>query len=724
MSHTIIPTQPITLPYSHFYTTSEIPYAPALRIKVRPHLLVPTRLISPLATGRRIEECVETIVPVGGKIQVNLKIKSDNLDIGLGCGIENVIKDKLHSLFSLNSKTLGLQPLEPLTDISSRSDPPSSSAMSFCLNPITSSPIHNVLSTHLIPSGHSIAFLTTIDISFEWVFKDLVRRIPVQEEAHKTENEDDVLLMELEDCGQVDEVDPEDENQLSASQHVSDKRGSWISGQIRQGLDRLIRVHFIRRFPLIFDGGLLQYSTSCGLPGKISKSLAKMFNLSNDFGTPLAVQMKECITSMTCIQESELHRIAETAVNLPTRKRKRYSSQNQNQNPNQDQHITTGGCSPKKHRIGRNVNASHDGEVIEPSDSDRMQLYIRQVKDRRKEWENEGNCKVEKRLCRVISDVTGQMGRSKFIRRRVRAGRMSYNRIEILHDGLDRPETGNKTEVADKMPHAPAQDIILPNNDDEEDDSGYVGEQPLIEDDEDDEYDEDKEYSMEEHSFDIEQDLSIDHEPPWKAYPPAEQDGRDEDADGKEDISADEEDTSADELLMEYDGDEVECQVDEILAFDEEEYELLMEDQSPIDSKYGEESGVHSCKPKHVRPDLSEYNGSEHLKIDALDMSIRPPHPIEKPVASYGLTSILDLAREKQNEPLLPDDYHHDPDIQDKVDDRNGAKKNAEWDEYFPNGEQVYEDEDEEEEEYPLLFEDVIKDRGEIDSRARSLEVL
>lgn len=64
-----------------------------LRIKITPHILIPTPLISPAVTGRKVEGCVELMVPLGGRVELGIHVGEGSGERVVGCqaGREGVV---------------------------------------------------------------------------------------------------------------------------------------------------------------------------------------------------------------------------------------------------------------------------------------------------------------------------------------------------------------------------------------------------------------------------------------------------------------------------------------------------------------------------------------------------------------------------------------------------------------------------------------------------------
>ncbi|WWC90730.1 uncharacterized protein L201_005667 [Kwoniella dendrophila CBS 6074] len=444
MSPTITPNQPISLPYSHFYTSSKLSYAPHLKIKIKPHLLIPTPPFSPKVRSRKIEDYMDVIVPVGGKIPFNVKIDKNGLeDIGLGYKVEEQIIDLwIKALNNVQSSAmLGLLPLEPVIQ------PESSSTI--LLNPLTACPSHHVLSKNIVPSGSAIAYLTAIDISYEWVtykpFGKNTRKVSAydeeDEEGDDEQDDGDLLLIDEQEDIIEDHDSYTSAAVVDAKQDVVDDddiQDAWLTIQIQECHNRLIKDHLIRRFPLIFDGGLLQYSSICEIPRALTSSLAQLLHLSATYATPLAKELKTAVKSISLHQDHQLSSAIHVITNLPTRKQKLTRTSESQES----------GSSPSKRRKGDELSSTAESGLMDGNS--RAQAYITEVTKKRKQWEDEAGMKTEKKLKRIIGDVLGQIGRSTFEERRRRAGRLSYSRLNLSY--IDQQELSGTPRLTPQSP--------------------------------------------------------------------------------------------------------------------------------------------------------------------------------------------------------------------------------------------------------------------------------
>nr|ODO02268.1 hypothetical protein L204_01000 [Cryptococcus depauperatus CBS 7855] len=102
--HSAIPNQHLALrPIYLTSTLSSIDSSvyisfPSFKLRIIPHFLVSSSLISPLALTYYIEDCVEVVVPVGGKVEISLSIDEKSLQ---ECGVEEAgVSDKVWRKFA------------------------------------------------------------------------------------------------------------------------------------------------------------------------------------------------------------------------------------------------------------------------------------------------------------------------------------------------------------------------------------------------------------------------------------------------------------------------------------------------------------------------------------------------------------------------------------------------------------------------------------------------
>lgn len=111
--HSPPPNTPLTLRAILLTSSSPLsePNLPSIRFRITPHFLVPDCIISTLTDSYNIGHCVETIVPVGGQVEVGLTVDEESL---AECGIlvegpsSRVIRGVIESfrLVSKYTKTL------------------------------------------------------------------------------------------------------------------------------------------------------------------------------------------------------------------------------------------------------------------------------------------------------------------------------------------------------------------------------------------------------------------------------------------------------------------------------------------------------------------------------------------------------------------------------------------------------------------------------------------
>ncbi|WRT68374.1 uncharacterized protein IL334_005350 [Kwoniella shivajii] len=198
----------------------------------------------------------------------------------------------------------------------------------------------------------------------------------------------------------------------------------WMDKQVQGGLDRLLRTHFIRRFPLIFDGGFLKYSYTFTLPRPLTASLTHLLHLSKTYDTPLANQMRNVIKLISQNQEQKLHhRVQEASMLISRRSKKKRNPESQESTNN-----------AKRKRKSPQENSLPVSQEVEDTDSSqRTEAYLQAVHNQRSQFEGEGSMKTERRLNRIVGDVIGCIGRSSFECRRKRCGKLSYGQVPLVH---------------------------------------------------------------------------------------------------------------------------------------------------------------------------------------------------------------------------------------------------------------------------------------------------
>ncbi|OCF37919.1 hypothetical protein I316_00143 [Kwoniella heveanensis BCC8398] len=355
--------------------------------------MVPTGLLPPLATGKKVEECVQVIVPVGGKVELQFKVDPD----GLGdLGELQVSRLKAHAhdymlgVLRDSHKELGLSPLEPVT-IAPISY---STASRYLLTPITSSPTQHVLSKNIVPSGSPIAYLKGLDINFSWTSTSFGngRKSPGGEE------EDGPSIQ-----SQVDQQEEEDEDFIPLDD--CEERGSSAEA----------------RFPLIFDGGLLEHASTFAIRRSLVSSMAQFIRIADTHNPSFAAVAKDAIKCISSIQQETLLDSVTQVANVPARKPKGKKGKEDSEAPRRSSYKQF-----NSHRGSAEDAGSLDSE-------ERVSDYIRGIKRARKEWEHQGNRKEGKRLHRIIGDAMGMIGRATFENRRKKGGRMGYKPIPLVY---------------------------------------------------------------------------------------------------------------------------------------------------------------------------------------------------------------------------------------------------------------------------------------------------
>ncbi|KAK8854808.1 hypothetical protein IAR55_003547 [Kwoniella newhampshirensis] len=448
MSRPPDPTHPLALPSAQFTIPSSDPSLLSLRIKTTPHVLVPLPLISPLIFGRRLEDCVDVIVPVGGKIRMRLEVCTNDLKRGEGESAAERIGTIMRSALIINHEILGLSSLEPVIDVPLDGFSHPSTSRTFMLNPKTASPNHNPLSTNMISTGHPIAHLVQMDIQCSWTSPRSCPDQPTQEsQGSDTVQEDDDFILD-------DQVDTEpcqasEEDKWLHGMQEGTGETSWQDHQLNDSIEKFIRTHLIKRFPMVFDGGLLAISPSFRLPSPLISSITHFLQTSSTHETALTAHAKEIIINIIDLQDNFLNKRVQQAVVLPARKdrklerarkkRRTEADRLKEREPlekikNNGQEIRSRYQASGMSQMSTTSEANrHDPDIQDPEE--RAGTYLAQVKHAMGVSENDAQSRGEVRLKRVLGDSLAFIGKSIFQARRRTGGRMAYGRIKVVHHG-------------------------------------------------------------------------------------------------------------------------------------------------------------------------------------------------------------------------------------------------------------------------------------------------
>jgi hypothetical protein len=254
MSFPLLPSHPLTLPptfltvparISSNATNRDLPHSSftsglQLKIKFTPHLLLPTPLISPAVTGRKVEDFLDVCVPIGGRVVVEVGVEVEGLErlareeaVGSVTEAEEEARrlvgewfravrfttspshielvcnrrKKWDELMLQNTAVLSLSSIDGLssTQIPSVGTPETkkATATSYILTPRVSNPTHAASLSNSLSTAHPIAYLTKLGISLTWVqatCKSLRRKGEAGDNGSQCiVDEDEEILLENED---------------------------------------------------------------------------------------------------------------------------------------------------------------------------------------------------------------------------------------------------------------------------------------------------------------------------------------------------------------------------------------------------------------------------------------------------------------------------------------------------------------------------------------------
>ncbi|KAL0249850.1 hypothetical protein I308_103153 [Cryptococcus tetragattii IND107] len=420
------PNTPLTL-RAILLTSSSLPpepRLPSIRFRITPHFLVPDCIVSPLINSYNIGHCVETIVPMGGKVEVGLTVDEESLS---DCGIEcenpssRVMRGVTES-FRLNAQSLSLSTMAPIAQ--SRLD-----RSTFLLTPLASTPSNNLLLTHMIPTGHPICYLKRFDIHCSWTMTRTggALKRPVEDAEYEDgQAQEDIIddLMILDDHGSAvpDQTGSNDEDDGQIKLLPEDRPVcNWLDHLIGNACQKLLLRHFLRRFPLIFDGRFTEALPKYILPSQLISSVSQFAWLSTAYDTPLHQKIGEIMKKVTWQQQEFLSLKLDQTVNLPARKdRKLEASQRRQKRLKQAKQDRD-----QLDRIPKEKGSPEDEDEAIIGINRRKERYMEQLKASMDASDNRGMRRDERKISRIIGDAIGLICRSDFEMRRNRGGRLS-----------------------------------------------------------------------------------------------------------------------------------------------------------------------------------------------------------------------------------------------------------------------------------------------------------
>lgn len=392
---------------------------------------MPDCIISTLTDSYNIGHCVETIVPVGGQVEVGLTVDEESL---AECGIlvegpsSRVIRGVIES-FRLNAQSLSLSTIAPIAQ--SRHD-----SSTFLLTPLSSTPSNNLLLTHMIPTGHPICYLKRFDVHCSWTMTrtgGALKRLPEDDENEDGQAQediiDDLMIPNHYDFAVPHQMGSNEEDGGRVELLLEDQHPrNWLDDQIRNACQKLLLKHFLRRFPLIFDGRFTETLPKYIVPSQLISSVSHFARLSIAYDTPLSQKFGEIMEKVTRQQQEFLSFKVDQTVNLPARKDRKLEAARKRQKR------------LKQVTQGKNQLDDTQQEKEQPDENDatveinrRKQRYLEQVKASTDASDKYGMRCKERRISRIIGDAIGLICRSDFEMKRNRSGRLSAAGTKVNH---------------------------------------------------------------------------------------------------------------------------------------------------------------------------------------------------------------------------------------------------------------------------------------------------
>nr|KIR84929.1 hypothetical protein I308_04678 [Cryptococcus tetragattii IND107] len=281
----------------------------------------------------------------------------------------------------------------------------------------------------MIPTGHPICYLKRFDIHCSWTMTRTggALKRPVEDAEYEDgQAQEDIIddLMILDDHGSAvpDQTGSNDEDDGQIKLLPEDRPVcNWLDHLIGNACQKLLLRHFLRRFPLIFDGRFTEALPKYILPSQLISSVSQFAWLSTAYDTPLHQKIGEIMKKVTWQQQEFLSLKLDQTVNLPARKdRKLEASQRRQKRLKQAKQDRD-----QLDRIPKEKGSPEDEDEAIIGINRRKERYMEQLKASMDASDNRGMRRDERKISRIIGDAIGLICRSDFEMRRNRGGRLS-----------------------------------------------------------------------------------------------------------------------------------------------------------------------------------------------------------------------------------------------------------------------------------------------------------
>ncbi|ODN92683.1 hypothetical protein L198_05476 [Cryptococcus wingfieldii CBS 7118] len=420
------PDLPLALRATHLTTSASDPIRPSLKLTITHHYQVQSTIISSKTKAPRIDDTVDVVVPIGGKVEIGLHIDDQLLKEG---GHENGqvkqrIRNRLAGMLRHNSAILALSSTRPVAQ--ARTDP-----NVLILTPISSSPTLNPIPHQLVSSGHPYVYLKRLEVRVSWVKTRTGGKRKLERDDDVVDEEGDALLPLMDE---LDEEAPEGEMEslpLNADNHEEPSQ-SWLDQQIERALLKLLIGHLLKRYPLIFDGETYRIAPKTTPGPSLFSSLAHIQRLHVRHNITTGPSLSESMARLSLAQQDNLKARVGRVVALPAKKDRRIEAAHKRQKVARESAVDT----------ARDEEEQVEVDLYKVDRDERQGAYLEEVEVSIDRSDKQGHRKAEAKLKRIVGDAVVFLGRKDLIERRKGRRKLGYGRVKLVFpskDDLDVP---------------------------------------------------------------------------------------------------------------------------------------------------------------------------------------------------------------------------------------------------------------------------------------------
>ncbi|WVQ74903.1 hypothetical protein IAR50_004511 [Cryptococcus sp. DSM 104548] len=464
------PDLPLALRATTLITAACDPIRPSLKLNITHHYHVQSTLISSNTKALRLDDTLDAVVPIGGKVEIGLHIDDQLLMEGGRDGegegdVVQRVRGKLAGMLQRqNSDILALLSTRPVAQ--SRTDP-----NTLILTPISSLPTLNPIRHQCIPSGHPYAYLKRLDVRFSWIKtrtrgkrkleldEDMIDDVPEEGDGLGEPDLDELVIDDVsgEDDGYLPPTSELGEDIQEGESPVEDHSTerptqSWLDQQLERALNKLLMGHFLRRYPLIFDGETYRIAAKTTPGPSLFSSLAHIQRLEVKHNLATGSSLLDSMARLALAQQNSLKARVHRAVSLPAKKDRKTEAAHKRQKVARERESAAGD--------GKDVAI----DLYKVDRDERRGAYLEEVKASIDRSDKQGPRKAETKLKRIVGDAIVFLGRKDLEARRQGRRKLGYGRVKLVcppDEDFDFPFSDyvytTETPSQSSLPHSPQQ---------------------------------------------------------------------------------------------------------------------------------------------------------------------------------------------------------------------------------------------------------------------------